>query len=251
MFTSFQLLADGLSDLKAALGSLQGNSPISATVESSFTQKRGKPKKLKTNTGLIQVDLTDDHHGLQLTFNDAVITKLEDESKQKELDEEANTPTLNAVDNVGVAEMKRMLSAAPSLLRFINKATFINEETINYQQQQLRQLNFQLPLEAIIENKDIHEYVDEFTGSYQVIINSNGIPLETKLEFQGSGSAYIFFTMELSQSNQNNFKLIDDRLVNVKKIYQFNRSSTWGKTHSNGYTILVVNPNKFTVAATN
>ncbi|MCO4798776.1 MAG: hypothetical protein KC484_06155 [Colwelliaceae bacterium] len=236
---SFSLLADGLSDLQSTLSKLKGTTELSATVESSYTEKRGKRKKQKTKTGLIQVRINDNHQGLKLIYSNETLEKLELESSKKEKDEDAETPTLNAIHGVGVAEMNTMLSAAPHLLRSLNKAKFINEEVVKHEDKNIRKLNFTLPLEAIIENKEVHEYVDDFNGEYQILIDDDGIPLESTTTFTGSGSAYIFFSMDITQTNQSTYKLIGDRLVNIKKTYQNKRSSTWGDTESNGYKILV------------
>ncbi|WP_206484090.1 hypothetical protein [Thalassotalea sp. G2M2-11] len=252
LLNSSYVLADGLTDLKSVLQTLNGDTPISATVESSFTEKRGKKRKsLKTKTGLIQVALNDNHEGLELIFSDEIIDKLDNESNLKQQNEDANTPTLNAVGGVGVAEMKRMLSAAPSLLRFIDKAIYLNEETVSYHDKNMRQLNFSLPLHAIIENKEVHEYVDDFSGDFHVIINENGVPLESRIKFEGSGSAYIFFTMDISQSDTSTYQLFDDRLVKVKKVFEREQRSTWGKTSAEGYKVLIINPPHPSLAATN
>jgi len=241
--TSQTVLADGLAELKANLVKFKGNTPISATVESSYTEKRGKKNKLKTKSGLVQVNLTNTEQGLKLIYSNDTLEKLNLEAEQKENNDEVDTPTLNAIGDIDVEEMSKMLSAAPSLLRFINKATFTNEQTVIYQNENLRQLNFTLPLEAIIENKEVHEYVDDFTGNYQIIIDENGIPLESQVNFDGSGSAYIFFSMDIMRTSTFNYQLIGERLVNVRKTFEYKSDSTWGKTESSGYKILIVNPN--------
>jgi hypothetical protein len=251
IFSSFNLFADGLTDLHSALLKLNGNTPLSAIVESSYTEKRGKRKKQKTKNGLIQVHLSDNHQGLKLIYSSDILAKLEQEAAQKEQDEEAQTPTLNAVNGVGVAEMNTMLSSAPNLLRSLKKATFINEEVVLYNESNVRQLNFTLPLEAIIENKEVHEYVDDFKGEFKILISDTGIPLEASTTFTGSGSAYIFFTMELTQTNKSTFKKIDNRLVNIKKTYESKRSSTWGDTESQGYKILILQPDNLALASIN
>lgn len=251
LLSSFNLYADGLSDLQSTLAKLNGNTPLSATVESSYTEKRGKRKKQKTKTGLIQVQLSDNLHGLKLIYSSETIEKLEQEATNKEKDEDAKTPTLNAVNGVGVAEMNTMLSAAPHLLRSLKKATYINEEVVLYNDNNVRQLNFTLPLEAIIENKEVHEYVDDFEGEFKVLISDTGLPLETSTTFTGSGSAYIFFTMDLTQTNTSTFKQVDNRLVNVKKTFESKRSSTWGDTESQGYKILILQPDTSTLASLN
>lgn len=246
-----QSFADGIEDLQATLKQLNGNNPLSALVESSYTEKRGKKKKQKTKKGLIQVQLSDNHQGLKLIYSNETLTKLEQEATEKENNDEAETPTMNAVNGVGVAEMRNMLSAAPHLLRSLKKAKFENEELVQYQDKTVRQLNFTLPLAAIIDNKDVHEYVDDFSASYQLLIDESGVPLEGTTTFSGSGSAYIFFSMEITQTNKSTYKLVENRLINIKKTYQNKQSSTWGETESEGYKILIVQPDMQSIASIN
>jgi len=245
---SGNLSADGLTDLQETLAKLNGNAPLSATVESAYTEKRGKNKKQKTKTGLIQVKLNDDQHGLKLIYSNETIQRLELEAQEKEKNDEAKTPTLNAVRDVGVSDMKNMLSSAANLLRTLNKAEFIDEKEVIFQEKQVRQLNFTLPLAAIIENKEVHEYVDDFNASYQILVNDEGIPIASTTSFTGSGSAYIFFSMDITQSSQSTFKLKNNRLITVKRTYQNKQSSTWGDTESEGYKILIIQPDNFSVA---
>jgi hypothetical protein len=249
--SSFKVSADGLTDLKSTLIKLTGDTPISAIVESAYTEKRGKKKKQKTKKGLIQVNLSEDNQGLKLIYSNETISKLEHEAEQKEHDDDANTPTLNAVNGVGVAEMSTMLSAAPNLLRTLKKAKFVSEEVVTHNEINARQLNFTLPLEAIIDNKEVHEYVDEFESKFNVLINDTGMPIESSITFAGSGSAYIFFTMDLTQTNTFTYKKINNRLVNIKKTFQSKRSSTWGDTESEGYKVLIPQAENSVLAALN
>lgn len=244
LFFSYSIMlpsyADGLKDLKRALKTLNNNTPITAIVESAYSQKRGKKNNIKTKTGLAQVNVQASNQGIKLFYNDETLEKLEIETQQKEVDAEKNTPTLNAIDDINIAELHNMLSSAPQILRLLNKATFINEEVISLDEQSFRQLNFTLPLETIISNKEVHEYVDDFQATYHIVINQEGIPVSSQTSFSGSGSAYIFFTMELTQSNKSSFKNIDGRLINIERTYKTYRRSTWGTTDAEGYKIMIV-----------
>ena len=240
LFISFPSFSSSFTTLKKTLSSLESNNEIHALVESSYTEKRGKKKQVKTKNGLIQVKLSDDAEGIKLIYASETLNQLELETSLKQMDENAETPTLNAINGVGISEMRNMLSAAPGLLRMLNKATFINDENIEVDGKVLTQLNLTLPLEAIIQNKEVHEYVDDFICTYSILINEAGIPIKTTTSFTGSGSAYIFFSMEITRSTQSNFLLIDNRLVNIKKSFENKQSSTWGDTESKGYKTLTL-----------
>jgi hypothetical protein len=233
--------ASGLIDLNSALTKLDGNSIISATLKSAFTEKRGRKKKTKTTSGLAHIQLVDDLNGLQITYSNEMLTKLENEENAKEYNEEANTPTLNAVNDIDANEMRNMLSAASTLNRSLIKAQFIKEENITHQDKNARVLHFNLPLEAIIGDKDVRSYVNDFEGKYQIIIDENGMPLQAKLMFEGSGSAYIFFKLYINQSKTYLYKVIDNRLVNYRNEYIKQQKSTWDKRDSSGFNELTIN----------
>ncbi|NRA62479.1 MAG: hypothetical protein HRU25_16570 [Psychrobium sp.] len=39
----------------------------------------------------------------------------------------------------------------------------------------------------MIDNKEVRSYVSDFEGTINVIIDSNGVPLQSELSFEGSG----------------------------------------------------------------
>ena len=238
---SYTSYADGLLDLNKALTKLDGNSIISATLTSAFTEKRGRKKKTKVTSGLVHVQLFDDINGLQITYSNEVLTQLENEENEKERNEEANTPTLNAINDIEASELHSMLSAAPKLSRSLIKAQFLKEEAIIHQEKNARVLHFNLPLEALIRDKDIRAYVNDFEGKYKIIIDKNGVPLQAELIFEGNGSAYIFFKLSVNQSRTYLYKVIDDRLVNYRNEYTKQQKSTWAKRDSSGFKELIIN----------
>lgn len=240
-FFSNNSYADGLMELNKALIKLDGNSVISATLKSVFTEKRGRKEKIKITNGLAHVQLLDDLNGLQISYSNEVLTKLEHEENEKELNEEADTPTLNAINDIEANELRNMLSAATKLSRSLIKAQFLKEEVTIYQEKSVRVLHFSLPLEAIVSDKDVRSYVNDFEAKYQIIIDGNGVPLQAKLTFEGSGSAYLFFKLSVNQSKTYLYKVIDKRLVNYRNEYTKEQQSTWAKRESSGYNELIIN----------
>jgi hypothetical protein len=240
-FFSNNSYADGLVDLNKALLKLDGNSFISATLKSAFTEKRGRKKKIKITNGLAHVQLLDNFNGLQITYSNELLMKLENEKTAKEHNEEANTPTLNAIDNIEASELRNMLSAASELNRSLIKAQFLKEESVIQDEENVRILHFNLPLEAIISDEDVRSYVNNFEGKYQIIIDKNGTPLQAKLNFKGNGSAYLFFKLSVNQSKTYLYKVINGRLVNYHIEYTKEQKSTWAKRESSGFNELIIN----------
>ncbi|RHW75378.1 hypothetical protein [Colwellia sp. RSH04] len=232
--------ADGLTDLNRALSQLSGNSTITATLETAYSQKRGRKKEIKTTSGFAQVFLVDAPTGLQVTYSNDTLLKLESERDEKETDEEVNTPTLNAINDIEASELSSMLSAASNLKRSLIKAEFINEEEIQFSGSKARILHFDLPLEAIITNKEVRGYVDDFKGKYNITIDEQGVPLQANLSFEGKGSIYLFFKLSINQSRKYFYQVVDDRLVNVRQEFERKQKSTFDKRDSSGYKTLII-----------
>ncbi|WP_440875693.1 hypothetical protein [Thalassotalea sp. PLHSN55] len=253
--TTFSLIfsagavADGLTDLQSALTKLTGTVPVSAELESAFTRHSGKAKKLKTTSGFVQVALTDNANGLQINYSNQTINAIEQEANAKENDEEVNTPTLNALDGIQASNLRNMLSAANDVARTLKKAEFISEQPTTTPDGKLaRLLNFTLPLEAIVDNKEVRGYVDDFTGNYSVTIDENGVPLSAQLSFEGSGRAYIIFSLDIAQTNTAQYQVVGDRLIKVHEEFDRKQNSTFGKRDSSGYKTLTLKPDESLVA---
>ena len=179
---------------------------------------------------------------MQVTYSNQILLDSEIEANKKEQDEDFDTPTLNAIDEIEATELRNMLSSAPDLLRTLNKAQILNEKVITFKEHKARELSFKLPLEAIIDNKDVRDYVDKFTGGFSVIIDEQGIPLQSQLTFQGKGTAFIFFNLSASQTNTSSYQVIGDRLVNMRRDFTRKQKSTWGIKDSSGYKALTILP---------
>lgn len=166
--------------------------------------------------------------------------KIDAESMQKILDEETDTPTLNAVGDITATGMRNLLSASPSLQRRIAKAEFVAEEQQEFEGQPARLLTFNLPLDAIIDDKKTREYVSKFEGKYTILIDSAGVPLESKTQFKGKGRAFVILAVTANSSDYNRYQIVDNRLVRVRNEYHREFSSTFGDNIETGSSSLIL-----------
>ncbi len=240
---------NSLDKLKSVLNGLSGTTPITAEFESSYSASSGKKKRQKTTTGFAKIKLIDSDSGLQLLYSNQTLLQSEDEANQKENDEEINTPTLNVINGIRAPEMRSMLSASSNILRTLNKAKLLNEASVEYQGKAARQLFFQLPLEAIIDNQDIRDYVDNFNSEFSITIDEQGIPLQSKLTFEGNGTAFIIFSLKASQTSVSTYRIFGDRLVNIKQEYTRKQKSTWGINNSSGTKLLTITTDPDSIAS--
>jgi hypothetical protein len=229
-----QVYADGLSDLKQALSRLQGKSEVSASFELVTFEKRDEEEK----NGQIKIHLKEDMTGLQITHDQKVLDQLDLESKNKDENEDAKTPTLNAINRLSTSSLRGALSASSHLERRINKATFLGEKNELYQGQSVRLLSFDMPVEAIIDDKKVRGYVNKFEGTYQVLIADDGTPLEIAMTFKGKGSAFVFFTLKASGTSISKYQVINGRLINVFKEYKNKNSSVFGDYELTGTEVI-------------
>ncbi|PQJ53619.1 hypothetical protein BTO11_08035 [Psychrosphaera saromensis] len=235
---NFSVNADTLSDVKSKLETLNGDSAINVEFTSKYTETSGKDDEAKS--GLITLPLSYNHKGLQITYNKDILDKVAKEESQKEQDEGANTPTLSAMSRVESSDLLEQLSSASSLLRFLNKAKFASEKTIEHRGSSATELIFDLPIESIITGEDAREYIDEFAGQYRLVVDNQGVPIESELTFAGSGSAYVFFSLEMEQTSTSQYQVVGNRLVNTSQTYTRKQSSTFGDSESVGEETLAI-----------
>ncbi|GHE94826.1 hypothetical protein [Thalassotalea profundi] len=243
--------ADGLNDLKRALQKLNSNTPISATLITTSYHQQGEGKNKIVKSGEAQVYLSDDHQGLQITYSNQILAKLEHEASERIKDENAETPTLNAINKNNATEIKSTLSAASDIIRTMAQANFINEEAITINGEELRQLNFELPVSAIINDKRTREYVKKFESSYSVVIDDNGIPISTKIDFNGKGRAYIVLSVKAKGFEHATYQVVEQRLVRITNESSSTFDSTFGYTERKNKNLLTLNENKNAVIALN
>ena len=193
--------ADGLSDLQQALLKLNGSEPVSGLLNVSFAETRGEGKDIKL--------------------------KIAQENRLKLNDEEADTPVLNGAEILSASSLIPILSSAQTILDYIKQGEFKGESFVTYMDKQVRILDFALPLESFIDDKKTRGYVNKFQGSYQVLIDDDGTPLETRRSYSGKGSAYIFFSMTAESQITSQFQIQGTRLVRINKTVESNSSSTF------------------------
>lgn len=221
------VLANGLSDLQQALAELNGQSPVSGVLTVSFSDTREDGDEQKLKTGAITSTLSESDQGLDIRYSSHVLSKIAQENRLKIDDEEVDTPTLNGAEILSASSLIPILSSAQVITDYVEQGTFNGERVIEYKGNHVRALDFSLPLESFIDDKKIRGYVDKFEGSYSVLINDDGVPVETRMQYSGKGSAYVFFSMKLNNEVTSQFTTNGKRLVRTKYEVMSNSSSTF------------------------
>ena len=224
---SIPAMADGLSDLKQAIEQLNGQSDTAGILSISFQEIRGDDEDKKTKTGKIQSRLNAGESGLDMQYSLDILKMIEQETQAKLENEDVDTPTLNGAEVLSASAVFPILSSASPILDLIAQGEFIEETTTEYLGKDLRLLSFSLPLESFIDDKKFRSYVSKFSGSLEIIIDDNGVPLETRRKYSGKGSAYIFFSMKAKGEIISRFSKNNDRLIRVERQVNTTSSSTF------------------------
>mgnify|MGYP003669323414 FL=1 len=232
--------ADGLADLQQALAKLDGSHSVSGVLSVTFTESRGDGKDKKLKTGAIKSTLSESIEGLDIRYSKNVLTQIAQENRIKINNEEADTPALNGAEILSASSLIPILSSAQTILDIIAKGKFTTESNIDYLDKQVRVLDFDLPLESFIDDKKTRGYVNKFNGSYKVLINDEGIPIETRMSYSGKGSAYIFFSMSAESETTSQFEIKGTRLVRINKTVESSSSSTFNeRTYSGKWQLAI------------
>lgn len=207
--------ADGLSDLKTALGRLQGQTPLKAVVEAKTWNRQGEGKELEETHGAASVSVEESARGLHVLYSKEMLAKLEAEERLKEKDSKAKTPTLSALNEVNSSALRPMISAAGSLTRSMEKATYKSERPDNFNGKPARLISFELSIDKLSE-KD-RKYMKKFDGHLDIWIAADGTPLASRQTQAISGRAFVVISFEMKNEEEWIYSTLGDRLIALKK----------------------------------
>lgn len=225
--------ADGLADLKSALGRLQGQGPLKAVVDAKTWSRQGDGKDVEETQGHVSVAVEEGARGLQVIYSKDMLSRLETEERSKERDAKAKTPTLSAMNEVNSSALRPMLSAAGSLSRTVEKAVFKSEKADSYNGKSARLLNFAPSIDKLSE-KD-RKYLKSFEGSLDIWIAEDGTPYASRISQVLSVRAFVVVTFDARNDEEMVYGLVGDRLVTLKRESR-NTSSGMGEKGENRVT---------------
>lgn len=207
--------ADGLADLKSALGRLSGQGPFKAQVEAKTWSRMGDGKENEETQGAASVFLEETTKGLHVLYSKDMLSKLEAEERSKEKDTKAKTPTLSALNEVNSSALRPMISAAGGLSRSLEKFIFKAEKMDSYNGKPARLLSFEPSIDKLPE-KD-RKYLKKLDGSFEVWIAEDGTPLASRSSQTVSGRAFVVISFEMKNDEDLVYAVVGDRLVALRK----------------------------------
>lgn len=203
--------ADGLADLKAALVRLQGSTPIKGQFELNLQRRQGDGADAEESQAQLSITLEDGPQGLQVLFGRELLARIEAEQRAVVDNPKAKTYTLNALNELQVSDLKRVIATAPAIARTIQAERFKEEKSEAWNGKPARLLSFEMPLDKLPERQ--RKYVKQFDGSFEIWITADGTPLASRVRQRVSGRAFVVVSFQSTQDEERSYGVVGDRLV--------------------------------------
>ncbi|MRV74140.1 hypothetical protein GJ700_20740 [Duganella sp. FT92W] len=220
--------ADGLADLKGALQRLHASTPVKGVLKAETSRKVGEGSDVDEYAGSAAVTVEDGAQGLRLQYGRDLLARMDADQLAAAKNPNAKTPALYALKELGPDDLRPMVSAAENLARHIERATFKEEKSAEWQGKPARQLTFTVPVKVLSDRE--RKYLKEFDGVFDVWIAQDGTPLASHLNWRGAGRAYVVVSFEVRQEVRSTYALSGDRLLTTRLESRFSNAGAGEKS---------------------
>jgi hypothetical protein len=232
------LQADGVADLKAALGRLQASAPLKGTLAVNRWSKNGEGKEAVERAGQASAWVEDGPQGLRVMWDRTLLSKFGQEGRATRKDPDAKTPATVGLSALTPRLVADRISAAESVAAELEHAVFQSEKAETWNGRPARLLLFNLTTGGL--GKQERKYVKEFNGTLQVWIDEEGVPLGLSTKFSLKARAFLVVSFNQEQEESFSFQKVGDRLVCVKSELTSNGSGAGEKGrshHTSSFTV--------------
>jgi hypothetical protein len=205
--------ANGLDDLRTALGPLQGQGSVRGTFEGrQFKQEIDKKDKAPENaTASAQVE--EDATGLQVRWDRATLKRAAEESSPpKGAKRSESLSTL--IGTSSALRVANLVNYAPAFLRSLDGAQLKSERTDSYQGRPARVLELSL---VEREPDDEHVSMKENAHTAQVWLGADNVPLAATVTHKRKAKVMVFLSFEQQAKEDFVFSVVANRLVVLKR----------------------------------
>jgi len=208
------LHANGLDDLKVALGRLQGSGPVRGSYEVHSWTKGGMGKEVEEGTGSASAWIEDDGSNLLIRWNKSLLRKSAEEPyhvKDKQAKAQDSTSAgLTAATTQGMASA---LDYAPHLSRLLDFSQLKQERSETFEGKPAIFIELQITPPRSEEDQ---KKMKEFSFTAKLWLGKDGVPLAANFVRTLKGKV-LLFTMEMSTQEDCVFSVAADRLVLARK----------------------------------
>lgn len=208
LVVALPLYADGLADVRTALGKLTGREPIRATYEvQRIVDNKGKFSNDKF-TGKATIDLEADANGLRVAYSRPLLEEMEREQQAKAKEPKKPTPTVSAVSQMGALSVADAIDYAPSLLHLLDGAKTVEDRAGTWGGKPSRIVIFRL---ADKRDNDIGK-MTVLENKLTLWLGADDVPLAAEL-VRNAKFSFLFIRGEWRTKRSWHFGRFGDRLV--------------------------------------
>jgi hypothetical protein len=212
------LRADTVSDLRAALASLDGSEPVSARVETGSVQREGESAKDGAAASSAVAALVEDGpQGMTITWSRALVDTAAGELQAKSKDPNKSTPTRNSMDDLKPSSLGDYLNASAKVLRILDMGKLVDEKETTREGQPARLLAFQLTPPLAERDKKI---IKEAEMTARLWLGADGLPVAAETEFHAKGRAMLVISFETTEKEELRFAEAGRRLVVTRYLHE-------------------------------
>lgn len=209
--------SSGLSDLTRALDKVVPSTHLTGQYSVNLWRKELSDDGREVEAA-IEVELSMDEQGLTVHYPTDLLAEIQREEVVRSQNPNALTPTLEALGQLGIADIRQNLASVDRFLQLRESATFVNEVVEPYKDKPARKLNFVMG-EDVLSDED-KKYVKDFDVRLSVWIDEHGVPLASEVVSDIKGRAFVVVKFSSRSTDLVEYALLDGTLVSVYKQYQ-------------------------------
>lgn len=231
---SLSARGDGLSDLRAALGSFGARDEVRTAVTIETHSQSGDDDSPDAGKATFEAD--HGPQGLRVTYSNDVIARAQQEARAKQTDPEKQTPTRTAIGGVDGTELMDSLDAGSALTRRLANATLVKDQRVTVAGRPVRQLTFKL--QPRLSRADAKR-VKSLEATLVVNVDAQNVPLSAEVRTKLKAK-FLLMSFETEQQESLTFARAGDRLVALRRHQQSSGSGMGQKFQNRTTTTLAL-----------
>lgn len=211
--------ADGLTQLRAALGRYRATAPVSGSVDVHVVQTSEAGKRQEQGRATVEFDSTAQR--LSLSFPARLIDRMRAEERQQNANPDAAVGrTSSAIEEMSAGDLALLLNSAEELLSDLQRATLSEERATVVDGRAARLLL--ITLEPRL-SKAQRKHVKSTSATLQVTTTNDYVPLSSVQTLKVKAS-FLVVSFDSTMTDSRVYAARNDRLVAVRR--QLHRSGS-------------------------
>jgi hypothetical protein len=201
--------ADGLTDLRGALGRLTATTPAHGTIEITSTSRSNEEDK--SNEGKASVAFEIGKEGLDIGYPRAMLAQATQESRLQARDPERATPVRTGAGSIRPLHVADLLDAAAPLGILLESAQLLQMKPATFGGRPARLLLFKIVPKI---SKADSKHVKKVDASLSIWIGEDGTPLAAE-ESTSAKASFLLISFEVEQKESWTYARNGDRLIAI------------------------------------